>query len=64
MIGLALNPEVADAAKVAEKAREFGLLVCKAGGNTIRIVPPLNISNDDLDEGLEILSDAIDEIAG
>ena len=64
LIGLALEPEKADAAKVVETAREFGLLVCKAGGNAIRIVPPLNISDDDLNEGLEMLSDAIDEVAG
>ena len=63
LIGLALEPEKADAAKVVETAREFGLLVCKAGGNAIRIVPPLNISDDDLEEGLDMLSDAIDEVA-
>lgn len=62
MIGLSLNPEKADASAVAATAREFGLLVCKAGGNTIRIVPPLNISDADAQEGLDILADAIDEV--
>ena len=62
MVGMALDPDRLDAADVVAKAREYGLLVCKAGGNAIRIVPPLNISDGDLDEGLEMLADAIGEL--
>ena len=61
MVGMALDPDRLEAADVVAKAREYGLLVCKAGGNAIRIVPPLNISDGDLDEGLEMLADAIGE---
>ena len=63
LVGLALNPDVIDAAAVVAKAREYGLLVCKAGGNAVRIVPPLNIPQGDLEEGLEMLSDAFNELA-
>ncbi|MBP5545548.1 MAG: acetylornithine transaminase [Kiritimatiellae bacterium] len=62
MVGMALDPDRLEAADVVAKAREYGLLVCKAGGNAIRIVPPLNISDGDLDEGLEMLADAIGEL--
>jgi predicted acetylornithine/succinylornithine family transaminase len=62
MVGMALDPDRLEAADVVAKAREYGLLVCKAGGNAIRIVPPLNISEGDLDEGLEMLADAIGEL--
>ena len=61
-VGMALDPDRLEAADVVAKAREYGLLVCKAGGNAIRIVPPLNISDGDLDEGLEMLADAIGEL--
>lgn len=46
--------DFASADLVAE-ARERGLLLHSAGPNTIRIIPPLTISLDDLDEGLDII---------
>ncbi|KAF6014488.1 acetylornithine aminotransferase [Brettanomyces bruxellensis] len=46
---------------VIEKARELGLLVISAGGNVIRIVPPLNIPDEVIIDGLKILEKAMNE---
>lgn len=62
MVGLVLDPAAVDAGLVVEKARESGLLVCKAGSNAIRIVPPLNIPQDDLEEGLDMLADVFNDL--
>jgi 4-aminobutyrate aminotransferase len=39
-----------------------GLLVIMAGMNVIRLIPPLNITADELDEGLGILEEAISTV--
>lgn len=46
---------------LAEFARERGLFILECGpyGNVIRFIPPLNISREDLNEGLEIIDDAL-----
>ena len=36
-----------------------GLLVIMAGKNTLRFIPPLNITEEVLDEGLDIMEEAI-----
>ena len=36
-----------------------GLLAITAGRNTIRVVPPLNIIEEEMDEGMDILEEAI-----
>ena len=46
---------------VIEKARELGLLAISAGGNVIRIVPPLNIPDEVIIDGLKILEKAMNE---
>jgi len=40
------------------------LLVATAGGNMIRLLPPLNISNDDLQRGVDIIAQSMAELAG
>lgn len=50
-----------DAAAVAEKCFEKGLLVLTAKNNKIRLLPPLNIEKEDIIKGLEILKGAIEE---
>jgi len=46
-----------DAQRIIEAARTRGLLLLKAGaGNVLRLLMPLTISADDLDEGLAILA--------
>jgi len=54
--GLELN-EVA--APIVAAARERHLLVLTAGPTVIRIVPPLNISREDLERGIAILEEVL-----
>ena len=56
--------DAADAQRIVDAARERGLLLLKAGsGNVIRFLPPLVISDADLERGLEILADSIHHTA-
>ncbi|ODQ61024.1 hypothetical protein WICANDRAFT_61589 [Wickerhamomyces anomalus NRRL Y-366-8] len=48
-----------DPSKIVDAARERGLLVITAGGNTVRFVPALNIEEDVIKEGLAIFKDAV-----
>tara|TARA_R100000027_G_scaffold37442_1_gene27553 strand:+ start:36717 stop:37913 length:1197 start_codon:yes stop_codon:yes gene_type:complete len=43
------------------KLREKGLLTVPAGNNTIRLIPPLNVTSADLDESLRILESVLGE---
>ena len=68
ILGLQLSQ---DPTPVITAARERGLLMVTAGTNTIRFVPPLIISNEEIREGLDILGEAMrvvfdsgDEIKG
>ena len=47
------------AAEVIARAREAGLLVLSAGEHTLRLLPPLVISVDELARGLAILEEAL-----
>jgi 4-aminobutyrate aminotransferase / (S)-3-amino-2-methylpropionate transaminase / 5-aminovalerate transaminase len=53
-------PDPAAAAAVAKAAHEAGLLLltCGTWGNVIRLLPPLIISDDELDRGLSLLEQA------
>jgi 4-aminobutyrate aminotransferase len=55
------QPDAPTTAAVMEAANEKGLLIGKGGlyGNTLRIAPPLSITEDEADEGLNILEAAI-----
>ncbi len=62
LLGVGLNPgrlEVAEGKTPAQEAcgrlLEAGLLVPPAGAETIRLLPPLNVSDAEVDEALEIL---------
>src|SRR5215471_3050644 len=52
----------AEAKAIMDYCFKHGLLVILAGRNTIRFVPPLNITEDVMDEGLDILEEGIAEI--
>lgn len=47
------------AGPVVAKARELGLLLVSAGPEVVRLVPPLTVTTDELDEGLVILGRAL-----
>ncbi len=58
--GLMWGIELAEpAARVLAAARERRLLVLTAGPNVIRIVPPLTISDSDLERGVAILAEVL-----
>jgi len=46
-------------ANLINHSRENGLLMLKAGRNTLRFLPPLTITKEEIDEGFKRLSDAI-----
>ena len=54
--GLALAGSPAD---VIDACRERGALVISAGGNVLRLAPPLVISADEIDQGLTIVREAL-----
>ncbi|KAI1364836.1 acetylornithine and succinylornithine aminotransferase [Xylaria arbuscula] len=56
MLGVQLTQ---DPSPIIKAARERGLLIITCGTNTLRFVPPLTISDEELQTGLRILSDAI-----
>ena len=58
MQGLVLKKPVGD---VVKKALEHGLIVISAGGNVLRMVPPLIITEAHVDEMIEKLKKALEE---
>ena len=59
LLGLRLSR---DPTPVVTAARERGLLVITAGTNTLRFAPPLIITPDQIDDGMKILSDAMQAV--
>lgn len=59
-----LNPDRKAALKIVWRAWELGLLTMTIGkyGNVIRIIPPLTITLEDLDRGVDILDQAIADV--
>ncbi len=56
--GLMIGIDIKDSASALEIEKQLlsaGLLVSTAGRNTVRLVPPLNITNEEINEGLNIL---------
>jgi acetylornithine/succinyldiaminopimelate/putrescine aminotransferase len=47
------------AGEVVSRALEAGLLICTAGDHTIRLLPPLIATRDDLARGLAILEEVL-----
>lgn len=56
ILGLQLTE---DPSPIVKAARERGLLIITAGTNTLRFVPPLTISEAEIQEGMNILEQAI-----
>ena len=61
LLGLQFKEHV-DTGAIVQKARENGLLVITAGMNVVRIVPALNIPNDVIEEGIDVLGKVVDEL--
>jgi acetylornithine/N-succinyldiaminopimelate aminotransferase len=47
------------AGAVVDECRARGLLVCSAGHDVLRLTPPLTISFDELEQGLELLEEVL-----
>jgi acetylornithine aminotransferase len=61
-IGMMCGLRVKDAdtlAKIIKSARENGVMVLKAGRNTLRFLPPLTITKEEIDAGFKALSTAM-----
>lgn len=56
ILGLQLSQ---DPTNIVKAARERGLLIITAGTNTLRFVPSLNVTEEEIKQGLDILDDAI-----
>ncbi len=64
MIGAELlEPHHGKSPEISELARKAGVLALVAGPNVMRLLPPLNISNDEIDEGMSRLEKALTEFA-
>jgi len=64
-IGLmqAVNVKHELAPTIVQQALEHGLLLNALGTNTLRMVPPLNISKQEVDEATELLDKALSDVA-
>jgi len=51
-----------EARAVMDYCFRHGLLVIMAGRNVLRFIPPLNISEEEMNEGLDIMEEAIAEV--
>ena len=60
--GLIINDNYTDAKQITLKAFDRGLLVVPAGGNVVRIVPPLVISRSEVDNLLNKLNSIFEEL--
>ena len=52
------------AAEIVEECRLGGVLCCTAGAHVVRFLPPLNISEKNLGEALEMIADSFDQLFG
>jgi acetylornithine/N-succinyldiaminopimelate aminotransferase len=53
---------VIDAGQLIARLQEHKLLVVKAGGNSVRLLPALNVSKKEIDSAIEIISKALLDI--
>ena len=65
MLGAVLRDEWAGrAGELGEVCRRHGVLVLQAGADVIRFLPPLNITDEELDDGMDRFEAAMREAAG
>ncbi len=60
MRGLQCHMEL-DSSELVPALQAAGLLVVKAGGNSLRLLPPLNVTTDEIDEALTILFNVLSQ---
>jgi acetylornithine aminotransferase/acetylornithine/N-succinyldiaminopimelate aminotransferase len=73
MLGIELTPEIAglpgdptksQAVRVANLLHAAGLMLIPAGTQILRLLPPLNLRRSEAEEGLNILKEVVEKIAG
>jgi len=52
-----------ESAAIVKSCLKSGLILITAGRNTLRVIPPLNITAEELDEGLDILNVAVKSVS-
>ncbi len=57
MIGMVMKGSAKD---IVNELRDGGLLACTAGEHVVRFLPPLCITDKDLEEGLEMIADTLE----
>ncbi|KAJ3099227.1 acetylornithine aminotransferase [Phlyctochytrium planicorne] len=63
MIGVQLR-ETVETSLFVDLCRERGVMVLSAGCNTVRIVPPLIITKEEVDEAMEVFEDVVEIMEG
>ncbi len=64
-IGMMCGLRVKDAqtlTSILSKAQENGVMLLKAGRNTLRFLPPLTITKEEIDEGFQALNSAMSDL--
>ena len=61
MLGLVVDGDVKP---ILEALQSQGLLALSAGKNVVRFLPPLTLGEDDLEDAVDMMSDALDEVFG
>ena len=61
MVGMVVD---GDPKVVVEKFRDYGLLALTAGGNVVRFLPTLSMSEKHLEEAVDMMADALNELYG
>ena len=60
MRGVGVDPDRVDRAAIVSRAREAGLLLTMAGPDALRLVPPLIVTEAEVDEAVSILAKAME----
>jgi len=61
LLGLRIQPEIVNA-NVVDRLRDAGLLTVGAGDNVVRLLPPLIITEAEIDEAIAILDKVLPEL--
>lgn len=62
LVGVALGCDVETATRVVNRARELGVLVNTAGGNVIRLAPPLTVEEHEIELAVMRVSQAVRDV--
>ena len=53
---------IEEAQAVTAECFKRGLILITAGMNTLRVIPPLNVSREELDDGLDVIEKALGQV--